>query len=125
MAAHAISVIDGYIYGFVQQEVNLLLHTPEQVAEVGEAMLRQLAGEYPHLAEMIADHAMQPGYAYSEEFDFGLDLILDGLERLRPARWCRDDYAPLLREAEPRARPYTPRPWRAGPLRPRGTYLPS
>jgi AcrR family transcriptional regulator len=86
MAAHAISVIDGYIYGFVQQEVNLLLHTPEQVAEVGEAMLRQLAGEYPQLAEMITDHAMQPGYAYSEEFDFGLDLILDGLERLRPAR---------------------------------------
>src|SRR5450759_3508489 len=86
MAAHAISVIDGYIYGFVQQEVNLLLHTPEQVAEVGEAMLRQLAGEYPRLAEMITDHAMQPGYAYSEEFDFGLDLILDGLERLRPAR---------------------------------------
>jgi hypothetical protein len=86
MAAHAISVIDGYIYGFVQQEVNLLLHTPEQVAEVGEAMLQQLAGEYPHLAEMITDHAMQPGYAYSEEFDFGLDLILDGLERLRPAR---------------------------------------
>jgi hypothetical protein len=43
-------------------------------------------GDYPHLAEMITDHAIQPGYAYSDEFDFGLDLILDGLERLRPAR---------------------------------------
>lgn len=42
-------------------------------------MLRQLPGEYPHLAEMITDHAMKPGYAYSQEF--GLDLILDGLER--------------------------------------------
>jgi hypothetical protein len=25
-------------------------------------------------------------YAYSDEFDFGLDLILDGLEGLRPTR---------------------------------------
>ncbi len=24
---------------------------------------------------------MKPGYDYSEEFEFGLDLILDGLER--------------------------------------------
>jgi hypothetical protein len=86
MAAHAVSVMDGYIYGFVLQQVNLLLHTPEQVAEVGEDMLRQLAGEYPHLAEMITDHAMKPGYDYSDEFEFGLDLILDGLERLRDTR---------------------------------------
>ena len=77
-AAHAVSVIDGYVYGF-----NIPLQTPEQVAEVGESILRQLAGEYPHLAEMITDHAMKPGYDYSEEFEFGLDLILDGLERAR------------------------------------------
>jgi len=34
---------------------------------------------------MITDHAMKPGYNYSEEFEFGLDLILDGVDRLRPA----------------------------------------
>jgi hypothetical protein len=28
---------------------------------------------------------MLPGYDYAEEFEFGLDLILDGLERLRDA----------------------------------------
>jgi hypothetical protein len=28
---------------------------------------------------------MQPGYDYAEEFEFGLDLILDGLDRLRAA----------------------------------------
>ena len=83
MAAHAVSVIDGYIYGFALQQINLPLQTPEQVAGVGENILRQLAGEYPHLAEMITEHAMKPGYDYSEEFEFGLDLILDGLERLR------------------------------------------
>jgi hypothetical protein len=39
------------------------------------------ADEYPHLTEMIVEHALQPGYAYGDEFLFGLDLILDGLER--------------------------------------------
>lgn len=85
MAAHAISLIDGYVYGFALQQVNLLLHTPAQIAEVGEDMLRQLAGQYPYLAEMITDHAMQPGYDYAEEFEFGLDLILNSLANLRGA----------------------------------------
>ncbi len=83
MAAHAVSVIDGYIYGFALQQLNIPIRTPEQVAQVAENILRQLAAEYPHLAEMITEHAMKPGYDYSEEFEFGLDLILDGLERLR------------------------------------------
>jgi AcrR family transcriptional regulator len=83
MAAHAVSVIDGYVYGFALQQINVPLQSREQVAQVGENILRQLAGEYPHLAEMIADHAMKPGYDYGKEFEFGLDLILDGLERLR------------------------------------------
>jgi AcrR family transcriptional regulator len=83
MAAHAVSVIDGYVYGFALQQANMPLHTPEQVAEVGENILRQLDHEYPNLAEMITDHAMKPDYDYSDEFKFGLDLILDGLEGLR------------------------------------------
>lgn len=82
-AAHAFSVIDGYVYGFALQQINIPLQSREQVAEVGQNILRQLAGEYPHLAEMITEHAMKPGYDYSEEFEFGLDLILDGVERLR------------------------------------------
>ena len=86
MAAHAISVIDGYVYGFALQQINIPLQSREQVAEVGEGILRQLGGEYPHLAEMITKHAMKPGYDYGDEFEFGLDLILDGLERLRKAR---------------------------------------
>ena len=26
-------------------------------------------------------HVLQPGYSFAEEFGFGLDLVLDGLER--------------------------------------------
>jgi hypothetical protein len=82
MAAHAFSVIDSYIYGFAQQQQNLTYNTSEEAAEVAENVLRQLpADEYPHLAEMIIEHAMTPGYDYAHEFEFGLDLILAGLER--------------------------------------------
>lgn len=84
MAAHAYSVMDSYIYGFALQQMNLPIDSLENVARVGQDILQRLpAGEYPHLAEMIVEHAMKPGYAYADEFEFGLDLILDGLERLR------------------------------------------
>ena len=84
MAAHAFSVMDGYIYGFALQQINLPSHSSEEAAELAESILRELpADEYPHLAEMIIEHALKPGYDYAEEFAFGLDLILDGLERLR------------------------------------------
>ena len=86
VAAHAFSVLDGYIYGFALQQMNLPYHTTEEGAAVAENLLGQLpADEYPHLAEMISEHVMKPGYDYAEEFEFGLDLILDSLERLRDA----------------------------------------
>ena len=76
--------MDGYIYGFALQQVNLPSHTPEESAALAENILRELpADEYPYLAEMIVEHALKPDYDYAEEFEFGLDLILDGLERLR------------------------------------------
>jgi AcrR family transcriptional regulator len=81
MAAHAFSVMDSYIYGFAQQQQNLTYNTSEEAGQVAESILQQIpADEYPHLAEMIIKHAMKPGYDYAEEFEFGLDLILNGLE---------------------------------------------
>ena len=43
-------------------------------------------GEYPHLVDMATSYYLQPGYDFGDEFDFGLDLILDGLERHRSRR---------------------------------------
>ena len=83
MAAHAYSALDSYIYGFALQEPSLPFHTAE-TAQVTQAIMAQFAsGEYPHLTEMAVEHVLQPGYAYGNEFEFGLDLILDGLERAR------------------------------------------
>ncbi len=40
-------------------------------------------GEYPAMVEMATTCYLQPGYDFADEFEFGLDLILDGLERRR------------------------------------------
>ena len=82
LAAYAYSAMDSYIYGFALQERSLPFDTAEQTAEMAQAFLAHFpAAEYPHLAELTVQHVMQPGYDYGNEFLFGLDLILDGLER--------------------------------------------
>ncbi|MGO9906613.1 MAG: TetR/AcrR family transcriptional regulator [Solirubrobacteraceae bacterium] len=82
LAAHAYSALDSYIYGFAMQEPSLPFDTPEQTAEVAQAIIGQLpAGEYPHLTELTIEHVLKPGYDHSNEFAYGLGLILDGLER--------------------------------------------
>jgi AcrR family transcriptional regulator len=84
MTAHAYSVLDGYIYGFALTHTNLPFETSEETAELAQDIMgRFSAHEYPHLTELTVQHVLQPGYDYVREFEFGLDLILDGLERLR------------------------------------------
>ena len=84
MAAHAFSVLDSYIYGFALQQASLPFETGEETAELAHAILMQMPpDEYPHLTELTVEHVLQPGYDYGDEFEFGLDLILDGLDRAR------------------------------------------
>lgn len=82
-AASAFSLLDSYVYGFVLQETALPFGDDAvELRALGDAILAEVpATEYPYFVEMIVDHALQPGYAYAQEFDVGLDLILDGLER--------------------------------------------
>ncbi len=83
MAAHAYALLDGYIYGFALTHVNLPFGTADEAAAVAESMVQPFEhGAFPNLVAMI-EHAMQPGYDYGSEFGYGLDLILDGLERVR------------------------------------------
>ena len=49
-----------------------------------EAEYAELLGDFPHLVEVVGGHVAQAGYDYEAEFLFGLDVILDGLERLLP-----------------------------------------
>jgi AcrR family transcriptional regulator len=84
LAAHAYSLLDSYIYGFALQEKNLPFETGEETVDLAQAMLAQFPPDrYPHLAEFTREHVLRPGYGYGEEFEYGLSLILDGLERAR------------------------------------------
>jgi AcrR family transcriptional regulator len=84
MAAHAFSALNSYIYGFALQQMNLPFENSEEVAQLAESIFGRFStNEYPHLTELTVEHVLKPGYAYADEFEFGLDLILEGLERLR------------------------------------------
>jgi AcrR family transcriptional regulator len=86
LAAHAFSALDAYIYGFALQERSLPFDTPEEAEEVGRQMFARMPpGAYPHLTELTVEHVLQPGYDYGAEFEYGLDLLLDGLERAHRA----------------------------------------
>ena len=83
-AATAYSLLDSYIYGFAMTKMNLPFDDTSDIAEMAESMLEPFpVGEYPNLAAFITEHAMKPGYDYADEFEVGLDVILDGLERVR------------------------------------------
>lgn len=70
--------LDSHIYGFTLQELNLPFEV-EETRNVSAAVLGQLSADaYPHVVEVIT-RIMQTGR--EENFEFGLDLILDGLER--------------------------------------------
>ncbi|MDW8805543.1 TetR/AcrR family transcriptional regulator C-terminal domain-containing protein [Streptomyces scabiei] len=82
LTAHAVSLLDSYIYGFALQEKSLPFDSSEETAELAESIMSGFGdGEYPHLTEIATAHVMRPGYAYGDEFTFGLDLVLDGLHR--------------------------------------------
>ena len=81
MAAHAFSLLDSYIYGFALQETSLPFETSEELVDVAQTILESLpADEYPYLTEMV-EHALQPGYAFANEYESGLGLIVDGIAR--------------------------------------------
>jgi hypothetical protein len=94
MAVHAYSAMDSYIYGFALQEKTLPFSDSDEV--VAEAERRQTAAEavispdafaeaYPFLAEIAQQLAASP-YDFDAEFEYGLELILDGIERMTKPR---------------------------------------
>jgi AcrR family transcriptional regulator len=84
MAIHAYSVQDAYIYGFALQERDTGFETPDSAGEAAQRRAETIGAleNYPYLVE-IATKLPESGYDNSVEFAWGLDLILDGLDRLR------------------------------------------
>lgn len=85
-SGHAFACVDSYLYGFVLTELNLPFRTSEEAQAMAATMLQAMpAGAFPHLTKFAREHVFRPGYSYSAEFEVGLDLILDGLERMQGA----------------------------------------
>jgi AcrR family transcriptional regulator len=87
MTHHAYHALDSHISGFTLWAVHFQF-TPEEADELASSFLGSLApDEYPYLIEHAGVHmrmdAAPPKPNDEGEFGFGLDLILDGLERLR------------------------------------------
>jgi 2C-methyl-D-erythritol 2,4-cyclodiphosphate synthase len=82
MSAHAMSLLDSYVHGFALQEASLPLDATGDIGAVTEDIMaqQQMTQAHPSLAEMAVTLVLQRGYACGNEFDFGIRLILDGLE---------------------------------------------
>lgn len=88
LIGHAMSILDSYVQGFAQQEASLPLDSVGNIGEATEDIIAQqtsMQDAFPHLAAMADELILQPGYAYGNEFDFGLDLILEGLAEAHAA----------------------------------------
>ncbi len=82
MTAHAYAILDSFIYGFAFEEATL---PAGGAGEDFTAMTADIAAAfdpqtYPTLVEFTTGHVFQPGYDFGDSFEFGLDLILDGLD---------------------------------------------
>lgn len=82
-AVRVYSILNSYVYGFALQELSLPFASRDEHSAVTGDILRQFAAaDFPHLARVGVD-LQREGFVYGDEFEFGLDLILDGVERMR------------------------------------------
>lgn len=84
LTAHAYAVLDSFLYGFLLTEQSLPFQTADEAQQVARKIFAQLPTDtFPHLAELALEHVLKPGYTYAAELPFGLELVLEGLERAR------------------------------------------
>ena len=82
MADHAWNAIDAHVYGLTLQRLNFPFE-PEQYAEVAKAYLPSIPeDQYPHLVGLTRE-VISGRHNGIQELEFGLDLILDGLGKMR------------------------------------------
>jgi len=92
MTHHAYHALDSHILGFTMWEVGYTTGI-RALPDSGERLQRELTlAEYPYLVEHMGEHQRKSGREGGEsEFEFGLDLILDGLDKKRVV-----DYPPKV-----------------------------
>jgi AcrR family transcriptional regulator len=81
---HAFHVLQSHVMGFTMYVASFDFDVEELEQLAADFLETFPADEYPDLALHIRQHA-EPGDEHEGAFEFGLDLVLDGLERLRDA----------------------------------------
>jgi AcrR family transcriptional regulator len=80
LAGHAFALLDAHLYGFLVQELSLPFEGEADLAALAEQIMTALPeGQLPYFREFTLERALQPGYDFGEEFEVGLDLVLEGL----------------------------------------------
>ncbi|MEC5179898.1 TetR/AcrR family transcriptional regulator C-terminal domain-containing protein [Arthrobacter sp. CG_A4] len=80
LATHAFSAIDAYVYGFALTETSLPFEPGDGAEGAFAAKVAPSAELYPYLVRSLAELLGDGGYAFANEFDYGLELLLEGLE---------------------------------------------
>jgi hypothetical protein len=83
---HAYHALDAHITGFTLWQVSFPFQNREELIDMAGEFLKEIpVDEYPYVIEHAQEHLDEPDPNEPSEFEFGLDLILDGLERMRDA----------------------------------------
>lgn len=94
LTAHAYALLDSFIYGFALQEAALPFKGRDTASEITTPIVELFsAGEYPYMVEIATEHVLKPGYDFGDEFEIGLNVILDALARWLPADNVHDGTA--------------------------------
>ena len=80
---HAYHVLDGHIFGFSLWETSHTYSAEDMSNFVASFEQAIPADEYPYLHEHGRQHFAEGPHREVSAFEFGLDLILDGLEKIR------------------------------------------
>ena len=82
MTHHAYHALDSHITGFTLWMVNMPFDSREELLDMAQEFIPRIpADRFPYVIEHANEHLQDPDPNEPSEFEFGLDLILEGLER--------------------------------------------
>lgn len=79
-AAHAIWLVDSFVYGHVIQEASFMTSGRAADTSVAAGLTEMAAGALPHVSE-LGRRALETSFSYEEEFERGIASILDAIDR--------------------------------------------
>ena len=82
MTHHAYHALDSHIIGFTLWIVNMPFDSREELLDMAQEFIPRIpVDRFPYVIEHAQEHLEDPDPDEPSEFEFGLDLILEGLER--------------------------------------------